>query len=473
MEKTSKEQAEIFEAHLLLLEDPMFLEGIESRISDQQLSAEQAVQETTAEIASMFESLEDEYIRARAADIQDIGRRICRNLSGESTDMTPGGIWVATELLPSEVGSAPEMEVAALACDAGALNSHAAILARSLEIPAVFGIKDLTRQIKDGEILIVDGDAGIVILNPDEATLVEYQQKANSESKEEPLAALRGKIKPGSIKVKANLGSVEDAVRAFEAGADGAGIVRTEFLFADRDQMPSEEEQYQVYRAILKAANGKPVTVRTLDAGSDKPLSYIQTPEETNPALGLRGLRLSLTMPEVFKAQLKAIIRAAAEGDAQILFPMVTNVDEMNQGIALVHESMKELKEQGVSIGSPRIGAMIEVPAAAINAIAIAERAEFMSIGTNDLVQYTLATDRINSAVAHLYNELDPAVIELIRMVLKAGRKYKRPVSVCGEMAANLKALPCLLEIGVREVSMSPAFIPKIKAALRSLSEPA
>ncbi len=465
---TSRQEAEIFDAHLLLLEDPMLLDGVDSRIAAKRLSADEAVAETVAEFSTLFEALQDEYIRARASDLQDIGRRIRRNLSGDDERAMEGGVWVARELLPSDVAAAHAAGAVALACEAGALNSHAAILARSLGIPAVFAVRGLSEAVSEGELVIVDGGAGGIILGADAQVLAEYRSRV-VEAPAEALRALRGRVKPSAIRLKANISGVDEAAKAIAAGADGIGVVRTEFLFVDRDRMPDEEEQFRAYAAIVRVAGAKPVAIRTLDAGSDKPLSYLSTPQEPNPALGLRGLRISLALPEIFRAQLRAILRASTLGPVQILLPMVSNAAEFHQARAMVEQAAAELRERGIAVGKVPVGAMIEVPAAALNAESLAEPADFLSIGTNDLVQYTLAADRTNETVAHLYNELDPAVLQLIRLVVKAGRKHRRPVSVCGEMAANLQALPVLLEIGIRELSMSPAFIPRIREALAAI----
>ncbi|HEY3298157.1 MAG TPA: phosphoenolpyruvate--protein phosphotransferase [Armatimonadota bacterium] len=468
---SSPEEAEIFDTHLLLIEDPMFFDEIESRISDDRANAEQAVSEVTSEVSAMFEGLEDDYLRARAFDVRDIGARILRNLKGDLLEMSPGSVWVSSEMFPSEVAAAHESGMIALVSEEGALNSHAAILARSLGIPAVFGLKGIAAKLVDGEMLIVDGDAGTVISGSDGAVQAEYRAKASSALNLDGFAFLRGKIKAAEIRIKANIGSADEADKAFSAGADGIGLVRTEFLFADREQMPNEEEQFKAYVSIIKAAGGKPVAIRTLDAGSDKPLKYLDMPVEANPSLGLRGLRLSLSMPDVLKIQLRAILRAAAQGDASLFFPMVTNVDEMEQALVLVEQASGELQAEKTIYRQVKVGAMIEVPAAAINAAKIAAHADFLSLGTNDLVQYTLAADRINSSVAHLYNELDPAVLSLIEMVVNAGREFDRPVCVCGEMASNIKSLPSLLEIGVREFSISAASIKRIRTVFESLME--
>lgn len=468
--KTSKGEAEIFDAHLVLLEDPMFFDAVDGLITEKSITAEESVGMTMAELSAMFANLEDDYLRGRSADIQDIGCRVLRNLRGHLPEMVPGGVWVAKEMLPSDVAAAGEAEVGAIACEQGAPNSHAAILARSLGIPAVFGLHGLLARVTAGEMVIVDGDSGVLVLGADESVQADYARKLRSNSSDDLLKHLKGRVDPSHISIKANIASVSDAEKAFEAGADGIGVVRTEFLFSDRHSMPDEEEQYQAYLSIVRAAAGRLVAIRTLDAGSDKPLSYLPTPAEPNPALGLRGLRLSLTVPELFKVQIRAILRAAAHGHVSLFFPMVSNVDEVIMGKALVEDAKNELTSESVEFGNVEVGAMIEVPSAALNAEKIAEVADFLSIGTNDLVQYTLAADRINSNVANLYNELDPAVLELIGRTVQGGRKYGRKVSVCGEMAASLKALPFLLQVGVRELSMNPLSISRVRAALETLT---
>lgn len=468
---TSPKDAEIFEAHQMLLEDPMFLDAVDSGISSQHLSAEEAVQRAMMELSAMLAEVRDEYISARSADVLDIGRRVLNNLTDQLVENSPGGIWISSELMPSEVAAAQSAGVLALVCNSGTLNSHAAILARSLGIPAVFATQSATKEISDGEIILVDGNNGVVISQSDINEMQEYRKKVISESPEQNLHELKGRVKPQNIKIKANIASISDAKNAAEAGADGIGVVRTEFLFTDRKTMPTEEEQLDAYVAIASSFQGKPVTIRTLDAGSDKPLPFLNMLEEQNPSLGLRGIRIGLMHPEVLKPQLRAILRAQEYGNLQILVPMITNISEVEQVHDIVHQCMEQLKQDGIITKKPLIGIMVETPSAALNAEGMAQVSDFMSIGTNDLVQYTLAVDRTNSTIASLYDELDPAVLELIRLVVKAGRKYHKPVSVCGEMAANPKALASLLRIGIRELSMNPMSIPKIRKTLDIINQ--
>jgi len=462
-------EAEIFTAHLVMLEDPMLQEGIRRRIAEGE-SAAGAVEAVVAELCELFTAIAGPYTRERRADLEDIGHRILKHLSisfQQKSDTGPEkAILVAHELLPSDIAALDLERIVGFATDLGTATSHAAILARSLGIPGVVGLKDITRQIREGMAMIVDGRAGMVFLDPDEATLSRYagaQSAPSAQVEYGPVVLLDGT----RILVNANIGSVQEAQVARASGADGIGVVRTEFLWQDRDVLPEEEEQFGAYRQIVEAMEGQPVTIRTLDAGSDKPIPCLPLESEANPALGWRGIRISSGMPGLFRSQLRAILRASAVGPVNILFPMIATLEELREAKGRVESARQELRAEGFAIEAIGIGTMIEVPSAALIAEMLAEEADFLSIGTNDLIQYTFAADRTNPKVAYLGDGFHEAVVMLIERVAQAGKRAGKKVSVCGEMAADPEAVPLLLRLGIQELSMSPVFIPRIKWQIR------
>ena len=453
------ERKDILDAHLSMIEDPELAEDVAKRISSGD-SAQNAVEGAVEAIAVMFESLQDEYLRARAADIRDIKDRLIRNLAGVQREITPGCIYIVEELFPSTVPTLAD--VAGVVSEKGGGTSHAAILIRASGIPAVFGVENITQLAASGTSVIVDGFAGDVIIDPDQETLENYKHRM-TESTDSAREAIISLLNGEKLLIKANISSVDESADIARLGADGIGVVRTEFLFDGRDTEPTEDEQFEAYSSIVKNAAGLPVVIRTLDAGSDKPLAFVPIPVEPNPALGLRGLRVSLAQPKLFKTQLRAILRAAQFGPVTIMYPMVTNPDELTKAAALLDEARSELQARDIQPGKVLIGAMIEVPSAALRAVEIAQLVDYMSIGTNDLTQYTLATDRINNSVAALYEETNPAVLELIRLTNKAGKAKAIQVGVCGEMASKPAALIELIKLGIREISVSVPFIKKLK----------
>ncbi|MHB1459795.1 MAG: phosphoenolpyruvate--protein phosphotransferase [Armatimonadota bacterium] len=459
-EATDDLQREVMETHLMLLEDPELIDPIIDLIH-QGVSAYDAAKQTSDAIAAKFEQLDDEYLRARAVDIRDIGHRLCTNLADESGDEEIGAncVLVTDELYPSQVLALKK--VAGVITAKGGSNSHAAILIRAAGIPAVFGVADILQSTNEDEMIIVNGYDGTVTIQPTKRNIGSALIDTENNRSDARSALVRHGI--GDLNIKANIGSIEDAKQAISAGCDGFGIVRTEFLFQDRSTAPTEDEQYECYAELVSIAKGLPVVLRTLDAGSDKPLAYIQHPNEANPALGLRGIRLSLAQPDLFTTQLRAMIRAAALGPVTILLPMVSRLSELNTALDMAKDTIIQMSTQGHPVSNVKIGAMIETPAAAIHASQIAHDVDYLSIGTNDLTQYTLAVDRTNGSVGHLYDELDESVLQLIKITVDAARAKGKPVCVCGEMAARTAALLELLKMGVREISVSPVFIARIR----------
>lgn len=476
-EKTVKEvgakEAEVFESHMMLLDDPEFVGAIEENVKSNMINAEKAVSDTLEMFLQIFESMEDEYMRERAADIKDVARRIIDNLSGNlkcgDDNLSCSSIIVAHDLTPSDTAQLDKSKVLAFLTDIGGRTSHSAIMARTLEIPAVVGLKDITDSVKDGDTVIVDGTEGIVIINPDEATIADYKEKIRIYDEEKQrlkkLINIKTMTKAGkAVEVCGNIGKAEDILKVIENGGDGVGLFRTEFLYMDRDTMPTEEEQFNAYKFTAEKMGQKPVVIRTLDIGGDKKLSYLPMPNEMNPFLGYRAIRLCLDRKDIFRIQLRALLRASAFGNIKIMFPMISSLNEFLSAKALLKECMDELKAEGKAFNENiDTGIMIEIPAAALTADELAKHVDFFSIGTNDLVQYTLAADRMNEKISYLYNPMHPAVLRLIKMTIDAAHKEGKWCGMCGEMAGDENAIPTLVEYGLDEFSMSASSILKAK----------
>ncbi len=472
--------ASIFEAHAMMLEDPDYLEAIRQKIDAEALNAEAAVADATEMYASMLEAMEDEYLRARAADIRDVGMRIVRILLKLEDSPVAGlrepAIILAQELTPSDTVALDKSLVLGFCTVGGGPTAHVAILARELGLPAVVGMGMDILEIPDATTLIVDGGEGTLLVNPDEATvrasrlqavsLREKEAKAREEASQ-PAITRDGK----RIEIVANIGNVEGAKVALQSGAEGVGLLRTEFLYLERESMPDEEEQYQAYRAILDVFGELPVILRTLDIGGDKELPYLSLPKEMNPFLGLRAIRLCLARPEIFKPQLKAALRAAVGRNLKLMFPMVANVAEVRAAKELLAQCRQELIESGQMVGEKiEVGIMVEVPAAVIMADQLAAEVDFFSIGTNDLSQYTMAADRTSSAVSALADAFHPAVLRLVRDVVRVAHDKGKWVGMCGELAGEPLAIPLLIGLGVDELSMNPPAIAVAKQIVRNLS---
>lgn len=477
-ERLSPEELAIFEAQELMLQDPELMAAVEAELAAG-ASAEVAWQKAVEAFAAQLSALPDPYFQARAADVRDVGNRVLRHLAGgpEAPRMPDHPVVVvADDLLPSETVTLDPQRVLAFVTEGGGPTAHAAILARRLGVPAVVAVGAALRTVPDGAPLLVDGEGGWIEVEPEPETVRQaqarrmlwLQERAQAEAVAHEPAQTRDGVR---IEVAANVGSLEDARQAFQKGADSIGLLRTEFLYLDRAAAPTEEEEINVYRALLKAMGGKPVVVRTLDVGGDKPLPYLPMPPEANPFLGVRGVRLSRQHPDLLRQQLRALLRAGAGFPLRIMFPMVSTVEEIRWLRAFFEEVRSNLAAEGHPLPSDlQVGMMVEVPAAALLAEHFLPWVDFFSLGTNDLTQYTLAADRTNPAVAGLADGLHPAVLRLIRHVTAAAEGTGKWVGVCGELAGDLVAVPVLIGLGVQELSVNPVRVPEVKAAVRRWS---
>ena len=469
-EQGNEDEAAIFDAHTELAQDPELADGVAERVKNLE-SPESAILAVGEEYAQMFAAMEDEYMAARADDVRDISRQIAAKLMGEQAagleSLDEPSVVLAHSLAPSDTARVPKGMALAFVTAEGSKTSHVSIMARSMGIPAVVGVGALEEAF-EAETVAVDGGEGYAIADPDEDTLsdIENKQAALDEERAEleQYKDAEAHTSDGRrIEVSANLGSAAEAEDALEWGAEGVGLFRTEFLFMERDELPSEDEQYEVYSKVAEAFGEKPVIFRTLDVGGDKDLPGVDQPEEENPFLGWRGIRMCLDVPELFKPQLKALLRSAARGNVKIMFPMIVNADEVRRAKELLEESRGELEAAGKEFGEVDVGVMIETPAAAICAADIAKEVAFFSVGTNDLVQYTLAADRGNERLRHFQGADHPAVLRLIGLTCEAAEEAGIWVGVCGEAAADPELAPKLIELGVKELSMSAPSIPKAK----------
>lgn len=475
-----EKDAEIFSAHLLILEDPEYITAIKDKIISERINAESAVHQISKQFIDSFEQLEDNYFRERALDIRDISIRLHRNLSESEhysiDSIKEEAILVAKDLTPSDLIQMNPEFVKGIVTDEGGRTSHTAIISRSMNIPLIVGTKNVAEHAREGEYIIIDGFKGQVILRPEEKEKAIYEKKiADLEAKKKEWALLADQASVTKdtviIKLHANLSSVYELNSIIKNGAEGIGLYRTEFLYMEKNQLPTEEEQYIAYKTVLEKMEGKPVTIRTLDIGGDKNLPYLKLPLEDNPFLGYRAIRYSLGETSILRTQLRALLRASSFGQLKVMFPMITTLTELRQAKKLFYEEKEKLIQSGVYVSDHiDIGMMVEVPAAAIMAEQFAQEVDFFSIGTNDLIQYTMATDRLNRQVSHLYQMYHPSILKLIHMVIQAANKKKIPVEMCGEMAGDLKAIPILLGLGLKEYSMNPSSILPVRSMLRELS---
>lgn len=471
-ESIGKSGAEIFSAHIMLLEDEEFIGAMKKIIEDEKVIAEQSVDKAANTFAEMFSLMDDSYMKERAADIRDIGKRLIKNLSGKEDDAAEfkeNTVIVAHDLTPSDTAQLDKEKVCAFLTDIGGFTSHSSILARTLEIPCVVGMNDITTSVKTGDKIIVDGTEGIAIINPDEETLKKYE-KLKEEYENEKLKLRRlinvdAVTKSGKrVIVAGNIGSPKDVDKVLEVGGEGIGLFRTEFLFMGKDDFPTEQEQFEAYKYVASKMGDRQVVIRTLDIGGDKSLPYLDMPKELNPFLGYRAIRLCLDNKPLFKTQLRAILRASAFGKIGIMFPMISGLEEFLKAKEILQECKEELRKENINFDDNiEVGIMVEIPSAALAAEELAKHVDFFSIGTNDLIQYTIAVDRMNEKVSYLYNPMHPAVLRLIEMTINAAHKEGKWCGMCGEMAGDERAIPKLLELGLDEFSMSPSSILRAK----------
>jgi phosphoenolpyruvate-protein phosphotransferase (PTS system enzyme I) len=483
-ERLGKQYGAIFAAHIALARDPKLTREIEELIGQKNYSAEFAVSRTFRSYAKTIQNLGDRYFAERASDLFDLEKRILRQLLDvrreELTQLTSPVIVLAHNLSPGETANLDTRYVLGFATEVGGKSSHTAILAGALELPAVVGMGDFLEEVEGGETVIIDGNHGVLILNPDEETLREYRESEKRFKSVSVRLAEMGSLEPVTrdgvrINIHGNIEFPEETVHCLERGADGIGLYRTEFLYLGNDKVPTEEVHYDAYTRVLKSFPDKPVVIRTLDLGAEKIPGSMQEEfgDVPNPALGLRSIRLSLMQNELFRPQLRAILRAAVHGDIRVMFPLVSTQFECRHARLLLGDVKEELEEEGIPFrGDIPVGMMVEVPSAAILADEFAQMVDFFSIGTNDLIQYTLAVDRANPAVANLYSAADPAILRILKTVLKAAQGANIPASICGQMGSDPIFMPLLVGMGYRDVSVTPHSIPELKQVVRSLTIP-
>ena len=479
-EKMGEQEAEIFDAHLTILGDEYSVrEPIIQRIREQKQNAAAAITDQFDELAQMFRSLGDELMAERAADAEDLKQqllRICLGCGRQDLSVLPGDVIVlAEELTPSDTVRMDTAHVKGIATRLGGATAHSAIIARTLGIPAAAGIDGWQTEALNGHLAILDGADGTLTVDPtDEETACYQSRKAQADCEAQALEAFRtcpSQTKDGAaLEICANIGTPQEAQQAMKYGADGVGLFRSEFLFMDRDALPTEDEQFEAYRTAAQTMAGKPLIIRTLDVGGDKKLPTLELPHEDNPFLGFRAIRMTLSHPEIFRPQLRAILRAAAYGDVRVMFPMIGSMDQLREAKALLREQEQTLQAEGVPTGPVKVGMMVEIPAAAVLAEEFAKEVDFFSIGTNDLTQYTLAVERGNAAVAHLYAPEHPAVLRLIAMTAQAAAERHIPCGMCGEAAGDPKLAPAFVGMGVNELSMSPRRVPAVRKLLSELT---
>ncbi|MCR9037913.1 phosphoenolpyruvate--protein phosphotransferase [Bacillus sp. L381] len=481
LKELGQDKADIFSAHLLVLSDPELLNPVKEKISTDSVNAEFALKETASMFVTMFESMDNEYMKERAADIRDVTKRVTGHLLGveipNPSMISEEVVIVAEDLTPSDTAQLNRQFVKGFTTDIGGRTSHSAIMARSLEIPAVVGTKAATGTIENGVTVIVDGIDGDVIIDPSSETLKKYEEKHSAYLAQkaewaklvnEPTVSKDGH----HVELAANIGTPDDVKGVLENGGEAVGLYRTEFLYMGRDQLPTEDEQFDAYKTVLERMEGKSVVVRTLDIGGDKELPYLQLPKEMNPFLGYRAIRLCLEEQEIFRTQLRALLRASTYGNLKIMFPMIATVNEFKQAKAILLEEKEKLVKAGVTVSDDiEVGMMVEIPSTAVIADQFAAEVDFFSIGTNDLIQYTMAADRMNERVAYLYQPYNPAILRLITLVIEAAHKEGKWVGMCGEMAGDEIAIPILLGLGLDEFSMSATSILPARTQISKLSK--
>ena len=475
------DKAAIFDAHLLVLDDPELIQPIEEKIKNEQVNAPTALSDVTGQFITIFESMDNEYMKERAADIRDVSKRVLAHILGvelpNPSMIDESVVIIGNDLTPSDTAQLNKEFVQGFVTNIGGRTSHSAIMSRSLEIAAVVGTKSITQEVKQGDMIIVDGLTGEVIIDPTEDEVIAYQNKRERffEDKQE-LQKLRDEetttIDGRHAELTANIGTPNDLKGVIENGAEGIGLYRTEFLYMGRDEMPTEDEQFEAYKKVLETMEDKRVVVRTLDIGGDKELPYLNLPEEMNPFLGYRAIRLCLDQPDIFRPQLRALLRASAFGKLNIMFPMVATIQEFRDAKALKKKKKDNLTNEGIEVSDDiELGIMVEIPSTAALADVFAKEVDFFSIGTNDLIQYTMATDRMSERVSYLYQPYNPSILRLVKQVIEASHKEGKWTGMCGEMAGDEIAIPLLLGLGLDEFSMSATSVLKARRQIKGLSQ--
>jgi len=476
-EVVGSDETNIFDAHLAILDDPVFMNEIQGIIQRQYKAAEVAVKEAIDHFVTMFDLLDDDYMKERALDIKDVGNRLLKHLLGVPEIALPADtqpfILIAKELSPSQLAHINPDHVLGIVTLAGSTTSHSSIMARALGVPLVVGVEqELTEPIMTGQTIVIDGSDGTVYIDPVEAVIERYNQlhdKQMEEKKKLQHFASRHSVTPDgkALRLEANISSIKELEIALSSGANGVGLFRTEFLYMDRNRFPREEEQFEVYRSVAEKLDGDPLVIRTLDVGGDKQLDYFELPEEDNPFLGYRAIRISLDRTDLFKTQLRAILRASVYGQVKLMYPLISSVDEVRSANRILNEAKMELEQEGIPYDKGmKVGIMIEVPAAVMIADLLAQEVDFFSIGTNDLVQFTLAVDRMNEEISHLYEPFHPALLRMLKVTVDAAKRSGITVGVCGELAGDIRALPIWLSLDVDELSMSAHSILHVKERL-------
>lgn len=475
-----EKKAEIFESHLLILDDPELISPVKDKIREESVNADYALNEVSAQFIAMFENMKSAYLQERAADMRDVTKRVMNHLLGihyvSPAEISEEVVVIAEDLTPSDTAQLNRQYVKGFTTNIGGRTSHSAIMARSLEIPAVVGTKNVLSQVKAGDLVIVDGLSGDVLINPSDAEVAEYTTKQEAYAqqiaewkklRDEPTVSADGT----HVELAANIGTPNDVAGVIENGGEAVGLYRTEFLYMGRDKLPSEEIQYNAYRTVLENMNGKPVVVRTLDIGGDKELPYLDLPKEMNPFLGFRAVRLCLDRQDIFRTQLRALLRASVHGNLRIMFPMIATLTEFRAARDLLLEEKAKLLAEGQEVSDNiQLGIMVEIPSTAVLADQFAKEVDFFSIGTNDLIQYTMAADRMNERVSYLYQPYNPAILRLIKNVIDAAHAQGKWTGMCGEMAGDATAIPLLLGLGLDEFSMSATSILPARSQISKLS---